>query len=129
MNRIISHSLAIVIFVLIFISPGPVCAGTIEGKVKVAPGKIVTPEEESIISLSAARALYHIARARYAIHQQDPDLAIDELGKSLTAMKQIKTALPTAKVKDDIRIAIFHIFCHPTSPTFLDRPHTNYILT
>ena len=103
----ITNPLAVAVLILVFISWGLVWAE--EGKVNVAPGKSVTPEEESIISLVAARALCHIAQARYAIHQHDVNRAIEELRKSLTAMNQIKTVLPTAKAKDYIRVAILHL--------------------
>jgi flagellin-specific chaperone FliS len=107
MKRMITNPLAAAVLILVFISSG--LAWAEEGKVNVAPGKIVTPEEESIISLVAARVLFHIAQARYAIHQQDVNRAIEELRKSLTAMNQIKTVLPTAKAKDYIRVAILHL--------------------
>jgi hypothetical protein len=107
MKRMITNPLAVAVLILVFISSG--LAWAEEGKVNVAPGKIVTPEEESIISLVAARVLFHIAQARYAIHQQDVNRAIEELRKSLTAMNQIKTVLPTAKAKDYIRVAILHL--------------------
>jgi flagellin-specific chaperone FliS len=107
MKRMITNPLAVAVLILLFISSG--FAWAEEGKVNVAPGKIVTHEEESIISLVAARALRHIAQARYAIHQQDVNRAIEELRKSLTAMNQIKTVLPTAKAKDYIRVAILHL--------------------
>jgi hypothetical protein len=109
MKRMITNPLAVAVLVLLFICSAPVWAKSMEGKIRVAPGKIVTPEEESIISLAAARALGHIARARYAIHYQDPDRAIDELRGSLMAMNQIKTVLPTAKAKEYIRVAILHL--------------------
>jgi hypothetical protein len=110
MKKIVPNPLAAAILVLVILSPGAVWAETMEGEeVHVAPGKIVTREEESIISLAAARALCHIARARYAVHQQDPDRAIEEIRESLAAMNQIRTVLPTAKAKDYIRVAILHL--------------------
>jgi TPR repeat protein len=109
MKKIILNPLPATILALVLICSVPAWAKNMEGKIQVAPGKIVTPEEESIVSLVAARALYHIAQARYAVHQQDPDQAIDELRKSLKAMSQIKTVLPTAKAKDYIRVAILHL--------------------
>jgi cytochrome c556 len=107
MKRMITNPLAVATLVLLFISSGTVWAK--EEEVKVAPGKIVTPQDESIISPVAARALCHIARARYAIHQQDPDRAIDELRRSLMEMNQIKKVLPTARAKDYLRVAILHL--------------------
>jgi hypothetical protein len=97
------------IFVMILISFASAWATGTDEKITVAPGKTVTSEEESEISLEAAQALFHIARAREAINRGNTDRALEDIKSSLTLMDTIKKALPTVRAKYYIKVAITHL--------------------
>ncbi|HFD81247.1 MAG TPA: YfdX family protein [Gammaproteobacteria bacterium] len=77
-------------------------AETLKENVTIEPGRSITPQEESILSRSAAYVLRHIAAARSAIQQDDPELAAKQLEKARKLIDIIKSARPTTKVVDHI---------------------------
>jgi hypothetical protein len=77
--------------------------------VTLEQGKAISPQEENIISSAATKTLRHIAQARAAIHDKDPDAAKKELNQANTLLDIIQTSMPTTKVKDRIWIAKKHL--------------------
>ena len=77
--------------------------------VTLEQGKAISPQEESIISSAAIKTLRHIAQARAAIHDKDPDAAKKELDQANTLLDIIKASMPTTKIKDRIWIAKKHL--------------------
>ena len=82
---------------------------TVHEDVAVSAGKpLAFPQQEKIASL-AVNALKHIAKARGFIHDKNGTDAKRELADSQKLMEEIRTALPTTRIKDRIWIAKKHL--------------------
>ena len=88
--------------------------------VAIAPARSLTPQEETILSHSAARVLQHVAAARAAIHEKKADRATAELVKAQNLINIIKAARPTIKVTDRIWLDKKHFEYKDTQVVPLD---------
>jgi hypothetical protein len=73
--------------------------------VTVSPGRAISRADEVALSRAAARVLDRIGAARTALSRQDEAAARDLLGQAGTLLDIVNAELPTANVRDQIRLA------------------------
>ena len=86
----------------------PQPSGVVED-ISVSPVRVVTPDEQRVLSNAAANILRQIADARGAIHDKKPEMAKENLQKVDSLIKIIKAERPMARIKDHIWVAKKHL--------------------
>jgi hypothetical protein len=77
--------------------------------VTVSAGDAITPENEAALSAAAAKALRHLAKAKEDLASGQADAAEHQLNNALAQLDLIEAKLPTAVIKDQIRVASRHL--------------------
>lgn len=72
---------------------------------QVTPLRAISPADEAALSRAAMKTLNHIGSARAAIARQDVKGARAALAQADTLLDIIQAGLPTAQVRDQIRVA------------------------
>ena len=80
-------------------------ASRISEDVTVTPDRAISRADEAALSRAAAKVLDRVGAARAALARQDEAAARDLLGQAGTLLDIIHAALPTANVRDQIRLA------------------------
>ncbi|MFZ5574711.1 MAG: YfdX family protein [Pseudomonadota bacterium] len=73
--------------------------------ITVTPGRAISRADEAAISRVALRTMNRIADARAAIARKDEAAAREQLRQADTLLDIIEAALPTTRVRDQIRLA------------------------
>jgi len=95
----------VVAFVAFIMATTSLMAQTIHEEITQIPTRTLSKAEESAISSAAVHVLRQIAEARGAIHDKDVNQAKKDLGQAMVLTQNIKSSLPTVKVKDHIWVA------------------------
>ena len=72
---------------------------------QVTPLRAISPADEAALSRAALKTLHHIGSARAALARKDASAARAELRQADTLLDIIQAGLPTAQVRDQIRVA------------------------
>ncbi len=102
---------------VILLAAGPALAteqkkpapATVVEEITVTPARVVIPQEWQVLAKAAAGILRHIADARGEIAQNNPEAALEELGKIDREVATIKDGRPVAVIEDHISIARKHL--------------------
>lgn len=72
---------------------------------QVTPLRAISPADEAALSRAALKTLHHIGEARAALARKNGKVARAELRQAESLLDIIQAGLPTAQVRDQIRVA------------------------